>query len=221
MKNWKIIILIIFVCTFLSGCVNGSLHYTINNDSSGDVEIKLTTKSLLLSLTNPFEEIKKNAIDNGFEVIDIKSDEGKGFEAKKHYKNYKDTLNEKMLQNKLQSDNVKVKKGIFFDEYKIESNIDIKEIVNEYGKVNDIMLKGATLDFILTMPIKAKENNAIEVSEDGKTYTWHLDTSNSNKIILVANKPNIQNIIIIIVCGVILLFVIIFMLYKKTKKRYY
>ena len=121
-----------------------------------------------------------------------------------------------------------------------KQNLDSSEITGESGadaetqaQIEQYMQSlGMEYKFVVTLPNEANDNNATTVSEDKKTLTWDLGTSQTTNInftfqIGASSKPvvtpgsegpNIQ-LVIGIAGGAILLVLIIFVITSKNKKK--
>lgn len=72
------------------------------------------------------------------------------------------------------------------------------------------------IEYAITLPVKAKTNNANKVEKDGKTLRWNFIGGEVNKVEFTATQINILPIIVIIV-AVIIIVAIIFIILKRKK----
>ena len=74
------------------------------------------------------------------------------------------------------------------------------------------------ISYKLVLPFAAGENNASNVSEDGKTLEWTLKAGQVNEINFVAEQTNLINIAII-AGAVILVLVLILVIASHGKNK--
>ena len=75
------------------------------------------------------------------------------------------------------------------------------------------------LKYTVTLPAKAKTNNATEVSKDGKTLTWNLKYGEKNKVEYTFDLGNNSNVVMYVGIGVAALVVVGAVVLVLTKKK--
>lgn len=230
MKKIIGIILSILLAISLAGCIKGEIHITVNRDKSADVEINFGVDKSLYSLIgskDPLSDIKTSLEKEGFNVSDFSDDKYKGIIGKNHYTDLDKGINNLKLSDKavLSGNNsLKVDKGFFFNKYTIDTNIDMssvasdKNITEDEKKFQDMFINNISMDFIITMPVKAISNNASVISQDEKTYTWNLMPGINNKISMKVMVPNISRIILTALSAIIFIILLIIIIKNKRKK---
>lgn len=231
MKKIIGIILSILISISLTGCVKGKIHITVNRDKSADVEINFGVDKSLYSLMNsndPFSNIKTSLEKEGYKVSDFSDDKYKGITGKNHYTDLDKGISNLKLSDKavLSGNNsLKIDKGFFFNKYTIDTNIDMssiasdKDITEDEKKFQDMFINNISMDFIITMPVKAITNNASVISQDKKTYTWNLMPGKNNKISMTIKVPNINRIILTAVSAIVFIILLIIIIKNKNKKE--
>lgn len=205
----------------LTGCVSVNYEVTLNKDGTADVAYiygfeKETLQQLGTSAEDMTSDMKKNAETNAYEIETYSDDKIEGFKAKKHIEN----LSEISLEDAFGSENVK-------DSEENQIKIEKKGSKTLYSQKASIDLSGmdestasmVTMKYVIKLPVKVGENNASEVSEDGKTLTWNLKAGEVNEIYFEAgrNSSSLITIIIVIAIAVVIAIVIIAILSKKQK----
>ena len=76
-----------------------------------------------------------------------------------------------------------------------------------------------TMKYIIKLPVKVGENNASEVSEDGKTLTWNLKAGETNEISFEAESNYLTTIIMISIAILLVIIILIVVFLNKGKKN--
>jgi hypothetical protein len=98
--------------------------------------------------------------------------------------------------------------------YRVEGETEEERKESESG---DSMI--TDLSYKIKLPVKAGENNASKVSEDGKELTWNLKYSKLNEVnFAFALGNNLLPIIIAVVAGVLILMAVTGKFKKKPKE---
>ncbi len=226
MRKYMIAIMLLLISITVTGCFSGHVHYTINNDDSGDISIKLAVDSALAGFLgegmDPFEDVVSEAKESGFQVSRFNEDGLMGIETKKHYSDCQQMFAEhNFLGTELgsKSNDVKIEKGFFLDTYKLETAVDMTDMAEGADdEISRSVLSQIKFDFILTLPAKATTHNASKVSDDERTYIWNLMAGQDNDIVLEAQKLNVTNIVLTVIAGIAVL-VGLAVLMKKSKTR--
>lgn len=222
----KLFILAALIAAVLTGCVSAQYHVKVNRDGSVDLEYHMAMDPSLTALSggeDPIQEAKSKAEKEGYAVTNYTEDDMVGFKATKHLKNIKDFSLKSLIgdagQAAIQKDALTVKKGLFMDIYKLNSNIDLSSMkqTGEYAEMTNMMLAKVKLQFTLTLPVKPKTSNAGNITDNGKTLEWKLIAGQNNELNVEANVPNMVNIIIacIIIVGILAVIIIALMLKRK------
>jgi hypothetical protein len=107
--------------------------------------------------------------------------------------------------------------------YVIEWTVFDEEEDSEVGEIAEYFEPyGGYMQFVLTLPEPAGENNATEVSEDGKTLTWNLLTLNGENVHVEFELPQASSgggsgAIIAIIVAVLAVIVVAVLISRKKK----
>lgn len=127
-----------------------------------------------------------------------------------------------------QNPQVTRERGILFDTYRLKTNVDLsafniseslKKLVGSQGdqymqQFYDLM----DFKFLLTMPIRAKESNATQVIDGGKTYQWNLVPGKNNQIMVAVVLPNLLHWLFLL-GGLFLLFLFLFLQRRRNRRK--
>ena len=240
MKRLKIVA-VLLIMLLLTGCMKSKTEVTVN--SNGSVDVAYTTavsKKVMEDLESMgdsgnsssntqtlSDEDKKTLEDKGYKIEEYDDGTYSGFKVSKHYNSIDDISSADEVEistNLVDDDDSKlftVKKGFFASTYKAkitsnkekESYDEIKSYqTEEYAKY----FEGLDLSYNVTLPSKAKSNNATEVN--GNTYTWNLATFDQDAIEYEFTLLNIKNIAIVCVGAALIICGIVFIVFKKKTK---
>lgn len=227
----KQVIVVVIILFFLTGCVNGVFHVTVNKDGTSDLNYKLAVDSNLLSTfseeNNPLEEFRELAQKDGFIVSKFKEKGYYGVEAKKHVDKISDGIGGELIKYISSVDskdplNFTVEKGLFFNVYTIKTNIDLTNFKNKDIPFFQLFLDKMDLRIFLTLPFDVEGHNASRVvdgrTDDFKTFEWDILPGQNNEIYLQAKVLNVLNLVTFVLLGVgLIVFVTVFMVNKRGK----
>lgn len=225
-RTLKTVILVAFSCMLLfvlTGCANVNYEIKLEKDGSGDVSyIMGYDKSFLKSMNvstqdlgsdDAFDEMKQEATEDGYTVEVYEDDNTYGFKAYKHVNNIQDEF--KIDEGESESnpeDGIKYSKTLFKTKYSQEANVDLKDVAgDDTDSFTTAIMNQMKISYKIVLPFKAGDNNATNVSEDGKTLEWTLKAGQSNEIKFVAEQDDytvvaiagIAIVLVIIVVGVV------------------
>lgn len=206
----------------LTGCVSVNYEVTLNEDGTADVAYiygfeKEMLKQLETSAEDMTSDMKENAEESEYEIEVYSDDKIEGFKAKKHIEN----LSEISMEDAFGSENVKdseenqikIEKKAFKTVYSQKANIDLSAMDESTASM-------VTMKYVIKLPVKVGDNNASEVSEDGKTLTWNLKAGEVNEINFKASgNSSVMMIILIIAVVVIVAIALILIFSKKSQKN--
>ena len=205
----------------LTGCVSVNYEVTLNEDGTADVAyIYGFEKEMLEQLETSAEEMtsdmRENAEVSEYEIETYSDDKIEGFKAKKHIENLADISLEDAFGTENVKDSeenqIKIEKKAFKTVYSQKANIDL-------SAMDDSTASMVTMKYVIKLPVKAGDNNASEVSEDGKTLTWNLKAGEVNEINFQASGNSLVMIILIIAVVVIVAVAVILIFLKKSQKN--
>lgn len=206
----------------LTGCVSVNYEVTLNEDGTADVAYiygfeKEMLKQLETSAEDMTSDMKENAEESEYEIEVYSDDKIEGFKAKKHIEN----LSEISMEDAFGSENVKdseenqikIEKKAFKTVYSQKANIDLSVMDESTASM-------VTMKYVIKLPVKVGDNNASEVSKDGKTLTWNLKAGEVNEINFKASgNSSVVIIILIIAVAVIVAIALILIFSKKSQKN--
>lgn len=244
MKKTIFIIIVLNCILLLTGCVKSETTMVINKDKSMDLSITYSVADYLLDLSDENSaseettdikeesETWKNLEKRGYLVEKYIEDEYSGFKAKKHIKNIDEISSEDntqvIMSDFLEDDYkddvyFKIEKGFFKNKYTANFIYDLKEETqDEETTEEDIDLSAYTssisIQYKVTLPIKAIKNNATVVSEDGLTYTWKAPYGEVTNINYTFEIPNTSSYVICAIATIIVIGSIVTIVLVKKKK---
>jgi hypothetical protein len=224
-NRWLTIALLTVLTISLSGCLDATIHLSVNDDGSGDLNYKMLIDPAALAFMqdpsgnepDPFSEMQADLKKSGFAIVNLKEDGYVGFEAKKNI----DNIQESTRQGKLFSDsnmdkNIKPGEGLTIDKrffktvYTLKMNFDMTDMADTGGSsevdaMSQSMLNSMNFDFILTLPAKATTHNASTIKDEGATLVWNLMPGQTNEVTMTAAVWNVTNIVLL-GAGTVILF---------------
>lgn len=227
-KVLKLFVLLAVMLIILTGCVDVNYEVTINSDGTADVAyIYGFEKEYLEEMETTAEEMtqdmQQNAEISDYTVETYSNDEVEGFKATKHVTDLSQISLEEAFGAEYVSDSeenqIKVEKKGSKTVYSQKADIDLTSM-------DKSMASMVTMKYTIKLPQKAGNNNASEVSKDGKTLIWNLKAGEINKIEFEATESGTMDKIIKIVAialvslvGVAVVVILIITIVKKTKKK--
>lgn len=241
MKKHLLVISLLSIMLFLSGCVEQNTHVKINADGSADV-----SQTLLLSkeLSAMAEKQEKNAIEGMMDDINKEFSENKGYKGEvieengrqgiqisKHFESVEEVFDSELFTFKAVGDGevenpwkVDVDKRFFATYVSIEADINYEDwlkgsagMSDEEAKIMARMNDPFDFSYSLTIPVKAASQNADEV--DNRTYTWNLDFEENTKIELKYHVLDMKNVAIVGGIGLVALLAVVSFLLRTMKQK--
>ncbi len=223
MKRLKLFLLML-VIIITSGCARINYNMSISLFKKMDISLLYSFDKELLKEENLLEKytdvIDKDKLEIlGYTVTDYNEDGYKGFRANLKVNSIDNVSKEDEVDiniiDTLQIAKEKiyyfqVKKSFFKNTYRATYRI------NDYNN-NDGNSDNANVIFELNLPMKALDNNATEVTNDGKTLSWDYNKLSDKKIEFEFEIYNMGALISVICAGIALLLLIMISL-KSTKK---
>ena len=220
-KVLSLIAVMAILLVALTGCVSVNYEVTLNKDGTADVAYiygfeKEMLEQLGASAEDMTSDMKANAETSNYQIEAYSDDKVEGFKAKKHIEN----LSELSLEDAFGSENVK-------DSEENQIKIEKKGLKTVYSQNASIDLSGmdestesmVIMKYIIKLPVKVGENNASEVSEDGKTLTWNLKAGETNEISFEAESNYLTTIIMISIAILLVIIILIVVFLNKGKKN--
>ncbi len=219
-KVLSLIAIMIVLVIGLTGCVNVNYEVTLNKDGTADIAyVYGIEKSALQQLGSTAEglteEMKQNAEESEYEIEAYSDDTMEGFRAKKHIENLSDISLAEAFGEEYVTDSeenqFKIDKEGLKTVYSQNANIDL-------SSMDDNTSSMVKMKYTVKLPTKVGDNNASEVSNDGKTLTWNLEAGKINEINFTATSSSPVVTIAIIVIAALIIIVVAVVIIKKLKK---
>ena len=199
--------LLISVLLLLTGCVSVDYQVAIKSDGTGTISYTYTFDKDFLnsdsgntaddtSAESTIDNMKQAAEASGFTVQDYSDDTTQGIKAAKDIQDITSDLDLSELFGSNIKDsadnNIQITKGALSIKYSQNASFDLTGM-------KGISPQNAALKYTVTLPVKAGANNADEVSNNGKTLTWNLQSGQVNEVNFTASENILasQNIPII------------------------
>ncbi len=232
----KKIILLFFILIMLSGCVKSTTTMKISPTKSINFESDFLISTELDNGTSLDKIDQKKLASNGYNISTVKEDGYSGLKVTKRYSSIdrvstpnaekvvlSDLLKGTMDDKKL----FKVEKSFFKNTYYADFSYRLRsEIFANGGDEVDLSTdRMITLDgemfykFILEVPYGTIQNNANEVSKDGKTLTWNLNRSQDTDIKFTFTLLNLTNVYIVGGVGIAVFVIILILVIRAIKKK--
>ena len=242
-------VLMVLAIILLCGCSTISTNMRVNKDKSMNITYLITLDKEYLG-NKTFNELfsSKNINylkNNGYTVTDYDDNDTFG---------YKVSANIKDIDTVSQTDNIKInlydllysdiqnelyifsrEENFLKNKYTADFYVNLTDAVtNNSSVLKDMVVPPkVSYEFTLNLPEKSLSNNAINVSEDGKTLTWQFDnvisgTNNINFTFELYNKQALMVlyvfiglVILIILSMIVRFFTWISDMTKKVQKSFF
>jgi hypothetical protein len=216
-----LLLLVVAAPLFLSGCIEFTLHLTINRNLTSDLDITLTMPRALLALEPELEEKflrekKEELARQGFEVADHTGDSMIGFRATKKLQSVEELAGLSLARDMgLEGRDIfTVEKKALTTTYYLDADVDLSDLIGEENN-RIFALFPPDMRFLLTLPVRPLDHNATSITADERTLEWTLSLEGGNHIELAARVPNPSAVILGIVLILLLLGAIIAAIYLR------
>ncbi len=220
-KVLSLVTIVVMMLIVLTGCVELNYEITLNEDGTADISyVYAFEKSTLEQLGTSGEEMtsdmQEKAEESGYTIEEYSDDDVEGFIAKKHIEDLSEISLEDAFGSEYVTDSeenqIKIEKSTFKTTYSQEASIDL-------SSMDETTASLVTLKYTINLPTSVGDNNADEVSEDGKTLTWNLTAGEINEINFEATSSQYAIIVLIIIAIVVIVVIIIIIVKKKKSNK--
>lgn len=222
-KILSLVTIMVIALIVLTGCVDLNYEVKLNRNGTADVAYvygidKETLSKMGTTAEDLTSEMKQKAETSEYEIEPYSDDKVEGFKAKKHVENLSDISLEEAFGSEYVTDSeenqFKVEKKGSKTFYSQNAKIDL-------SNMDSSMASMVTMKYTVKLPTKVGENNASEVSKDGKTLTWNLTAGEVNEINFEASSSIIGTIITIVIIALVVIgvTVAVVIVVKKSKKE--
>lgn len=223
-------VFLVFLSVFITGCVEGIFHITVNKDGSADVKYRVGINSMVIGLLslegNPINEMRQSAESEGFTVTNFSENNMTGIIATRRVNSFLELPDFTQIANIDVSNNntaFTVEKGLFHNTYNFFTKFDLTDMMQEppdeeIPGLSSAMLSQLNLRFILTLPFVPESHNASTIRDDGRTLEWQIIPGSDNTLSMQGKVANIVNIAAITGVGLLLLLAVIITFIKKKSQ---
>lgn len=214
-KTLSLIVIMLIILVALTGCVQVNYEVSINKDGSAEIAYVYGFNKEFLeqqgaSADEMTEDMKKNAQNSEYEIESYSDDTISGFKATKHLEKASDFSLQEAFGNGYITDSeenkIKVESQNEKTTYSQNADIDLTSMSQ--------MAEYVTMKYTIKLPVKVGENNASEVSKDGKILTWNLKAGESTNVKFEAVNAGIMPLIL--KCAALVLLIVIAIVIIKT-----
>jgi hypothetical protein len=217
----------IFCILLLSGCIKNfktDLNIKINNDLSSSININYNykiTDSIVKdeenTVTKEFIEIEKEAKQNKYIILN-KPVKKRGEFLLNTYRYFSrfDVLSgefSKELNRIGISNDLKIINTVY------DSKVTFNGKISKYtGQNTRSYLFFGNTEIFITLPFKAKSNNAKYPSNNGKTLEWIVNSSDESTLFFDGKMSNNYNISLILFSLIIIVLIVLFIVFRNKLK---
>ena len=235
MRNKKLFILF-FILLLLSGCVKSTTNMKVNPTKSITFSSDFLVSKEIENVTVLDKINQEKLVSNGFNISTISENGYEGVKITKRYPNIdkvSTAAGKKVVLSDLlygtMEDGVlfKVKKSFFRNTYIADYAYRLRSEIYANGG-DDVDLtsdKMITLDgeayykFVLEVPYGTIQNNATEVSKDGKTLTWDFNRAKDSDVKFTFTLLNLTHVYIVGGFALVVLIFILIIIIKAIKQK--
>ena len=217
-KSMKLLAILLFV-VLMSGCVKYNFKMEVGKDKSVTIEI-IDAIDKEYSSYGSYETEATAAEAKGFSKTAYEDEEWIGYTLTKKYNNINDISSEDPvtveLMDILSSDKeepkayFQKKNGLFKTTYIANFTVNISDDEADDSSTtedeDESSSDGEDISYTIILPVKADDNNATIVSEDGKTLTWTLS---SEKLNTIKYEFSMMNTTMIIIVGAVAAIIVV------------
>lgn len=228
LRKGLLTLMALLVILMTTGCVKVKSNLKINKDGSSDLTLIYALDEQIASfggdVNSSLNELKKGAEEKGFKASNYKDDDYLGVKVTKNFEDFKEVSSDLTDEQQLFKFNVDEKKGFFKNTYAVKSEFDFTGMTEEIdsdsmdAEIASSVINQMDLSFTLVLPVKAGENNASEVKNDGKTLEWVFIPNEINDVEFEFEKVNTLNIVLL-VAGLVAVVISLFFILKRRKKN--
>ena len=221
-KLLSVLIVLVMAAFCLTGCIRFRTTMSIRSSGKADLAVIYAFYKELIDedLQDDLDDLADAFEDDGWTVEDYKKGDYRGYIFTMNnvkVKDFEEIFNSDAFEELELGEFELTKKG---SEYTIEWETNAVDDVKDEGITgSDLSAYGGFMEVVIELPMPAKEENATDVSKDGKTLTWDLLTEDEVKVTFTL--INIGLIIAIVAAVFVLLCaaaVVVILLVLKKKK---
>lgn len=204
MTNFKkvfLVSLLLLIVFAFSGCIDGEIKVSINEDGSIDLEqmFKMAEGDYEMMKQEGedfFADMKEGMIEEGFEAEKFTEGGEVGVRGHRHIadpdKMEADLMGDEDVDAKT---DINIDEGLFKTKYSLDFLFEGAEGTEEFGA--EMMSDMFNIDFILELPEEPIEHNADTYNEDNNELIWNLDLAHETSVQASFEAWNISSLIAI------------------------
>ena len=221
-KALSLMIILVMTVFCFTGCLRFRTTMSIRNNGKADLAIIYAFQQDLIGedFEDEFEDVVDAFEDEGWTADDYKKGDYRGYlftMTNVRVNDFEEIFNSDAFDKLGLGEFELTKKS---STYTIEWHTDASSDVEEEGvSASDLSAFGGFMEVVIELPSPAKDENATNVSRDGKTLTWNL--FEEDDIEVTFTLVNVGLIIAVIVIFVVLIAaaaVVVILLVLKKKK---
>ena len=222
-KAISVMVLLTLAAFCFTGCVRFRTSMNIKSNGKADLTVIYGYYNELIDsdVESEMEDLADAFEDDGWTVDDYKKGDYEGYTftmTNVKVNDFEDIFNADCFTEDLELGDFELtKKG---STYTINWDTNVVGDLNEEGITSeDLKTYGGFMEVEITLPSPATDDNATEVSKDGKTYTW--DLLDGDEVELTFTLINVG--LIIAICAIVFVVfaaaaVVVILLIVKKKK---
>ncbi|MDO3408442.1 hypothetical protein QWJ34_01540 [Saccharibacillus sp. CPCC 101409] len=223
-----VLLMLLSLSLLLGACAQGEVGVVVNRDGTADIHMNATISESALNTIGQGdlpEKIASSLREQGLDAQAVSADGQSGLSASRKVDLQSGRMPE--LPDGITMQNTQ-EEGLFTTTHHLVVTANPPQILPESSSltgyigsriVNRLIEREFDFNFKLTLPIKPGENNADEVSSDGKTLTWHLAATSENVIELTFAVPNVRRIVYAASAVLVVVIALIVFLLMRRKRR--
>ncbi|MEO3944714.1 hypothetical protein [Gorillibacterium sp. CAU 1737] len=208
-KTFTLVVLIALILTLTSCGATGNAHLTIKRNGSVELatDIRVDQRLVELAGKQAEEEMRSRLKKSGIELETIEEGDATRYRFAKTFRTM-ESMQESFPDGGLLRTESRIQDRFLFTryEYRIQPELDqeLTTFMNTAGaglltqSLAKLALKGASLDFQLTLPFNLIESHNAD-RQDGRTLTWNVKLIDSKPLHIVILVPNLRNDLIVLV----------------------
>ena len=219
----SVMVILALMMFCFTGCMRFRTTMSIKSNGKADLSVIYAFQQDMFDgdVEDEIGDIADAFEDEGWTVDDYKKGEYKGYQfsmKNASVKDFEEIFNSDAFTDTLELGEFELtKKG---STYTIEWDTNVVDEAEDEGvSSSDFAQTGGFLEVVIELPSPAKDENATEVSKDGKTLTWNLLEDDEVEVTFtLINVGLIIAIIAIVVVLVIAAGVVVLLIILKKKK---
>ena len=223
------IMLMLLLFIGLTGCANVNYEINLKKDGSGEVSYiigydKNFLNSMQVSVEslkqdNSFDDMKKQATQEGYEIEVYEDDNTYGFKAHKKVNNIQEDF--RISQYEEDENRICFEKTLFKTSFSQNAKLDLSNLTGkeQQDTITTAVLGQMKISYKIVLPFKVGQNNATTVSEDGKTLEWTLKAGQTNEVQFTAEQNDTFMVICIGIAIIGIIFVIFIVMRRNNSKK--